>query len=241
MDTIKYQVNAIFEVIFGYLSDTINSTTSLFDYLLIERELVLVGLLLTMYFTMCIRTIPVAVELWDNSKEKETSRLQTIKFNKILVSTILSFAVIAFLYSALSHFYINSNLTTETDEVILVDKKFKGDSVDDGSGSRYSVDKIKFIGKRGYSVTYLNFWGKPALNEAFFNNNLLNGTIVHIDDNVYNNLKFNKDPKNIKIQTKKQLRKLSCFLIFIFAIPFANVILIAITFTERACNQLVDS
>lgn len=157
MDTIKYQVNGIFEVIFRCLSDTINSITSLFDYLLIERELVLIGLLFVIYFTMCIKTIPIAVELWDNRKEKETSRLQTIKFNKTLVSTILSFAVIAFLYTGLSQFYINSNLTTKIDDVVLVDKKFKGDSVDDGSESRYSVDKIKFIGKRGYSVTYTNF------------------------------------------------------------------------------------
>ena len=200
MDTIKYQVNGIFEVIFRCLSDTINSITSLFDYLLIERELVLVSLLFVMYFIMCIRTIPIAVELWDNRKEKETSRLQTIKFNKTLVSTILSFAVIAFLYAGLSQFYINSNLTTETDEVVFVDKKFKGDSVNDGSGSRYSVDKIKFIGKRGYSVTYSNFRGKPAFNEAFFGNNHLNGTIVHIDDDVYNNLKFNKDPKSIRLK-----------------------------------------
>ena len=156
MDTIKYQVNGIFEIIFGCLSDIINSITSFFDYLLIERELVLIGLLFVMYFTMCIKTIPIAVELWDNRKEKETSRLQTIKFNKTLVSTILSFAVIAFLYTGLSQFYINSNLTTETDEVVFVDKKFKGDSVNDGSGSRYSVDKIKFIGKRGKLAVYAN-------------------------------------------------------------------------------------
>lgn len=200
MDTIKYQVNDILEIIFGCLSDTINSITSFFDYLLIERELVLISLLFVMYFTMCIKTIPIAVELWDNRKEKETSRLQTIKFNKTLVSTILSFAVIAFLYTGLSQFYINSNLTTEIDDVVLVDKKFKGDSVDDGLGSRYSVDKIKFIGKRGYSVTYTNFMEKPAFNEAFFENNHLNGTIVHIDDDVYNNLKFNKNPKNIRLK-----------------------------------------
>ena len=200
MDTIKYQVNDILEIIFGCLSDIINSITSFFDYLLIERELVLIGLLFVMYFTMCIKTIPIAVELWDNRKEKETSRLQTIKFNKTLVSTILSFAVIAFLYTGLSQFYINSNLTTEIDDVVLVDKKFKGDSVDDGLGSRYSVDKIKFIGKRGYSVTYTNFMEKPAFNEAFFENNHLNGTIVHIDDDVYNNLKFNKNPKNIRLK-----------------------------------------
>lgn len=200
MDTIKYQVNGIFEVIFGCLSDTINSITSLFDYLLIERELVLIGLLFVMYFIMCIRTIPIAVELWDNRKEKETSRLQTIKFNKTLVSTILSFAVIAFLYTGLSQFYINSNLTTETDEVVYIDKKLKGDSVNDEWGPRYSVDIIKFIGKRGYSVTQSNFRWKPAFNEAFFGNNHLNGTIVHIDDDVYNNLKLNKDPKSIRLK-----------------------------------------
>lgn len=196
MDTIKYQVNGIFEIIFGCLSDTINSITSFFDFLLIERELVLVGLLFIMYFTICIRTIPIAVELWDNRKEKETSRLQTIKFNKTLVSTILSFAVIAFLYAGLSHFYINSNLTTETDDVVYIDKKLKGDSVNDEWGPRYSVDTIKFIGKRGYSVTYPNFRG----NEAFFENNRLNETTVHIDNDVYNNLKFDKDLQKMKLK-----------------------------------------
>ena len=74
------------------------------------------------------------------------------------------------------------------------------DSVNDEWGPRYSVDIIKFIGKRGYSVTYSNFRGKPAFNEAFFGNNHLNGTIVHIDDDVYNNLEFNKDPKSIRLK-----------------------------------------
>ena len=195
MDTIKYQVNGIFEIIFGCLSDTINSITSLFDYLLIERELVLIGLLFVMYFTMCIKTIPIAVELWDNRKEKETSRLQTIKFNKTLVSTILSFAVIAFLYTGLSQFYINSNLTTEIDDVVLVDKKFKGDKINDES--MYVFDITKFISKRGYSITCFD----GVFKEAYFNYGPLKGTSVRIDNDVFSDSnKLNKDPKNFKFK-----------------------------------------
>ena len=195
MDTIKYQVNGIFEIIFGCLSDIINSITSFFDYLLIERELVLIGLLFVMYFTMCIKTIPIAVELWDNRKEKETSRLQTIKFNKTLVSTILSFAVIAFLYTGLSQFYINSNLTTEIDDVVLVDKKFKGDKINDES--MYVFDITKFISKRGYSITCFD----GVFKEAYFNYGPLKGTSVRIDNDVFSDSnKFNKDPKNFKFR-----------------------------------------
>ena len=195
MDTIKYQVNGIFEIIFGCLSYTINSITSLFDYLLIERELVLIGLLFVMYFTMCIKTIPIAVELWDNRKEKETSRLQTIKFNKTLVSTILSFAVIAFLYTGLSQFYINSNLTTEIDDVVLVDKKFKGDKINDES--MYVFDITKFISKRGYSITCFD----GVFKEAYFNYGPLKGTSVRIDNDVFSDSnKLNKDPKNFKFK-----------------------------------------
>ena len=195
MDTIKYQVNGIFEIIFGCLSDTINSITSLFDYLLIERELVLIGLLFVMYFTMCIKTIPIAVELWDNRKEKETSRLQTIKFNKTLVSTILSFAVIAFLYTGLSQFYINSNLTTEIDDVVLVDKKFKGDKINDES--MYVFDITIFISKRGYSITCFD----GVFKEAYFNYGPLKGTSVRIDNDVFSDSnKLNKDPKNFKFK-----------------------------------------
>lgn len=195
MDTIKYQVNGIFEIIFGCLSDTINSITSLFDYLLIERELVLIGLLFVMYFTMCIKTIPIAVELWDNRKEKETSRLQTIKFNKTLVSTILSFAVIAFLYTGLSQFYINSNLTTEIDDIVLVDKKFKGDKINDES--MYVFDITKFISKRGYSITCFD----GVFKEAYFNYGPLKGTSVRIDNDVFSDSnKLNKDPKNFKFK-----------------------------------------
>ena len=195
MDTIKYQVNGIFEIIFGCLSDIINSITSFFDYLLIERELVLIGLLFVMYFTMCIKTIPIAVELWDNRKEKETSRLQTIKFNKTLVSTILSFAVIAFLYTGLSQFYINSNLTTEIDDVVLVDKKFKGDKINDES--MYVFDITKFISKRGYSITCFD----GVFKEAYFNYGPLKGTSVRIDNNVFSDSnKLNKDPKNFKFK-----------------------------------------
>lgn len=69
---IKYKVNGLLEIIFGCLSDTINSITSFFDYLLIEREFVVVCLLLIMF----VIAVPIAVYLWDESKEKETSKSQ---------------------------------------------------------------------------------------------------------------------------------------------------------------------
>ena len=43
---IKYKVNGLLEIIFGCLSDTINSITSFFDYILIDKALVVVCYLL---------------------------------------------------------------------------------------------------------------------------------------------------------------------------------------------------
>ena len=145
MDTIKYQVNGIFEIIFGCLSDIINSITSFFDYLLIERELVLIGLLFVMYFTMCIKTIPIAVELWDNRKEKETSRLQKIQFFKSFILMILSFVFVVLFYIGISNFYINSNLTTEIDDVVLVEDGISDSKVMDDGDFEFATGGFKFF------------------------------------------------------------------------------------------------
>lgn len=184
---------------YDFLKDTVNSITSLFDYLLINRELVIFCLLFIMYIIMYIRTIQNAVYLWNNSKEEEDSRSQKIKFIKPVVSTILSFAAIAFLYVGLSHFYINSNLTTETDEVFLVDKKFKGDKAVDDS-SVYIDNMIKIISKKGYYITC--FDGKSrSLSEVYFNYSPLKETIIKVDNDVFSNSnKFDKDPKNIRLK-----------------------------------------
>lgn len=195
MDTIKYQVNGILEIIFGCLLDTINSITSLFDYLLIERELVLICL----FFIIFIITVPIAVHLWDLSKEGDwDSKSQKFKFFKYLFLMITSFVFVVLFYIGISNFYINSNLTTEIDDVVLVEKGMKNIRVSEEGHSSFATGGVKFIGKRGYSVN--GFKEKPSFNEAFFNNNPLKGITVNVDNDVYNDLKFNKDPKNIRLK-----------------------------------------
>ena len=81
---------------YDFFKNMLNSITSFFDYLLIEREFVIFCLLFIMYIIMYIRTIKSTVYLWNNSKEEETSRSQVIESIKPVVSTILSFAAIAF-------------------------------------------------------------------------------------------------------------------------------------------------
>lgn len=80
---------------YDFLKNMLNSITSFFDYILIEREFVLFCLLFIMY----IRAIKNTIYLWNNSKEEETSRSQVIESIKPVVSTILSFAAIAFFIS----------------------------------------------------------------------------------------------------------------------------------------------
>ena len=180
---------------YDFFKNMLNSITSFFDYLLIEREFVIFCLLFIMYIIMYTRTIKSTVYLWNNSKEEETSRSQVIESIKPVVSTILSFAAIAFLYLGISYFYINSNLITETDEVVFVDKKFKGDKINDES--MYVFDITKFISKRGYSITCFD----GVFKEAYFNYGPLKGTSVRIDNDVFSDSnKFNKDPKNFKFR-----------------------------------------
>lgn len=180
---------------YDFFKNMLNSITSFFDYLLIERGFVIFCLLFIMYIIMYIRTIKSTVYLWNNSKEEETSRSQVIESIKPVVSTILSFAAIAFLYLGISYFYINSNLITETDEVVFVDKKFKGDKINDES--MYVFDITKFISKRGYSITCFD----GVFKEAYFNYGPLKGTSVRIDNDVFSDSnKFNKDSKNFKFR-----------------------------------------
>lgn len=191
MDTIKYQVNGIFEIIFGCLSDIINSITSFFDYLLIEREFVVVCLL----FIMFVIAVPIAVYLWDESKA------QKIKFLKSFILMILSFVIIIFSYIGISYFYINSNLTTETDKVVLVEKGIKDSKVFDDGDFRYATNGVKFIGERGYSVTWFNGKNASYFRKASFHNNIIKGTSVNIDGDVYEILdKLEEHPKNIRLK-----------------------------------------
>ena len=191
---IKYKVNVLLEIIFGCLSDTINSITSFFDYILIDKALVVVCLL----FIIFVMSILITVYLWEKSKEKETSRSQKIQFFKSFILMVLSFVVIIFSYIGISDFYINSNLITETDEVVLVENGAKNIRISEDGYTSFATGGVKFVGKRGYSVTY--FKGRPSFNQASFNNNHLKETIVNIDNDVYSNLNLDKDTKKIRLK-----------------------------------------
>lgn len=199
MDTIKYQVNGIFEIIFGCLSDIINSITSFFDYLLIEREFVVVCLLLIMF----VIAVPIAVYLWDESKEKETSKSQKIKFFKSFILMILSFVFVVLFYIGISNFYINSNLTTEIDDVVLVEDGISDSKVMDDGDFEFATGGFKFFSKRGYSVNwfdYRNVTGGNAIhfNKAYFGSNHIKDSKVVVD--IPHNLKSNESRTNIRFK-----------------------------------------
>ena len=111
---------------------------------------------------------------------------------------VLSFVVIIFSYIGISDFYINSNLITETDEVVLVENGAKNIRISEDGYTSFATGGVKFVGKRGYSVTY--FKGRPSFNQASFNNNHLKETIVNIDNDVYSNLNLDKDTKKIRLK-----------------------------------------
>ena len=175
--------------------DIVNQIGSFFDKILIDKNYVLIFLI----SGMVIISVFITTYLWEKSREMETSRLQKIKFIRSLILMVLSFVVIIFSYIGVSDFYINSNLITETDEVVLVEKGIKDIKVNSEDGyPLFATGGFKLIGKRGYAVNY--FKGKPFFNQAFFNKNSLKGTIVNVDNDVYNNLKSDKDPQKIKFK-----------------------------------------
>lgn len=175
--------------------DIVNQIGSFFDKILIEKNYVLIFLISGMVIT----SVFITTYLWEKSKEMETSRLQKIKFIRSFILMVLSFVVIIFSYIGISDFYIDSNLTTETDDVVLVEKGIKDIKVNSEDGyPLFATGGFKLIGKRGYAVNY--FKGKPFFNQAFFNKNSLKGTIVNVDNDVYNNLKSDKDPQKIKFK-----------------------------------------
>ena len=200
MDTIKHQVNGILEIIFGCLLDTINSITSLFDYLLIERELVLVGL----FFITIIITIPISVHLWDVSKEEEyDSKSQKIKFFKYLFLMITSFVFVVLFYIGISNFYINSNLTTEIDDVVLVEDGISDSKAMDDGDFEFATGGFKFFSKRGYSVNWFDYrsvTGGNAIhfNKAYFGSNHIKDSKVVVD--IPHNLKSNESRTNIRFK-----------------------------------------
>ena len=175
--------------------DIVNQIGSFFDNILIDKNYVLFFLI----SGMVIISVFITTYLWEKSKEMETSRLQKTKFIRSFILMILSFVVIIFSYIGISDFYIDSNLITETDEVVLVEKGIKDIKVNGEDGyPLFANGGFKLIGKRGYAVNY--FKGKPFFNQAFLNKNSLKGTIVNVDNDVYSNLKSEKDPKKIKLK-----------------------------------------
>ena len=175
--------------------DIVNQIGSFFDNILIDKNYVLFFLI----SGMVIISVFITTYLWEKSKEMETSRLQKTKFIRSFILMILSFVVIIFSYIGISDFYIDSNLITETDEVVLVEKGIKDIKVNGEDGyPLFANGGFKLIGKRGYAVNY--FKGKPFFNQAFFNKNSLKGTIVNVDNDVYSNLKSEKDHKKIKLK-----------------------------------------
>lgn len=175
--------------------DIVYQIGSFFDNILIDKNYVLFFLI----SGMVIISVFITTYLWEKSKEMETSRLQKTKFIRSFILMILSFVVIIFSYIGISDFYIDSNLITETDEVVLVEKGIKDIKVNGEDGyPLFANGGFKLIGKRGYAVNY--FKGKPFFNQAFFNKKSLKGTIVNVDNDVYSNLKSEKDPKKIKLK-----------------------------------------
>lgn len=175
-----------------FFSDTINQISSLFDKILINKNFVLILLV----FVMGVMSVFIVTYLWEKSKEKGDSQSQKAQFIRSFILMILSFLVIIFSYIGVSDFYINSNLITETDEVVLVEKGIKNIRVSQDGYPSFATGGVKFIGKRGYSVN--GFKEKPSFNQAFFNNNRLKGTTVNIANDVYSNLnEFDKVPNKI--------------------------------------------
>ena len=172
--------------------DIVNQIGSLFDKILINKNFVLILLI----FVMGVMSVFIVTYLWEKSKEKGDSQSQKTQFIRSFILMILSFLVIIFSYIGVSDFYINSNLITETDEVVIVEKGVKNIRISQDGYPSFATGGVKFVGKRGYSVN--GFKEKPFFNQAFFKNNHLKRTTVNIANDVYSNLnEFDKVPNKI--------------------------------------------
>lgn len=175
--------------------DIVNQIGSLFDKVLINKNFVLIFLI----FGMGVLSVFIVDYLWEKSKVKVTSRSQKSQFVRSFILMILSFLVIIFLYIGVSDFYINSNLITEIDEVVLVKKGMKNIRIGKDGYASFATDGVKLIGKRGYSVNV--YKEKPSFNQAFFDNNRLKGTNVNVNNNVYRDLNdLSKERTNIRLK-----------------------------------------
>ena len=175
--------------------DIANQIGSLFDKILINKNFVLILLI----FVMGVMSVFIVDYLWEKSKEKRTSRSQKTQFIRSFILMILSFLVIIFSYIGVSDFYINSNLITETDEVVLLEKGMKNIRVGKDGYTSFATDGVKLIGKRGYSVNI--YKEKPSFNQAFFDTNRLKGTNVNVNNNIYRDLNdLSKEQTNIRLK-----------------------------------------
>lgn len=178
-----------------FFSDTVNKIASFLDKILINKNFVLILLI----FVMGVMSVFIVTYLWEKSKVKATSRSQKSQFVRSFILMILSFLVIIFSYIGVSDFYINSNLITEIDEVVLVEKGMKNIRIGKDGYASFTTDGVKLIGKRGYSVNV--YKEKPSFNQAFFDNNRLKGTNVNVNNNVYRDLNdLSKEPTNIRLK-----------------------------------------
>lgn len=178
-----------------FFSDTVNKIASFLDTVLINKNFVLILLI----FGMGVISVFIVDYLWEKSKVKATSRSQKSQFVRSFILMILSFLVIIFSYIGVSDFYINSNLITEIDEVVLVEKGMKNIRIGKDGYASFATDGVKLIGKRGYSVNV--YKEKPSFNQAFFDNNRLKGTNVNVNNNVYRDLNdLSKEPTNIRLK-----------------------------------------
>ena len=178
-----------------FFLDTVNKIASFLDTVLINKNFVLILLI----FGMGVISVFIVDYLWEKSKVKATSRSQKSQFVRSFILMILSFLVIIFSYIGVSDFYINSNLITEIDEVVLVEKGMKNIRIGKDGYASFATDGVKLIGKRGYSVNV--YKEKPSFNQAFFDNNRLKGTNVNVNNNVYRDLNdLSKEPTNIRLK-----------------------------------------
>lgn len=178
-----------------FFLDTVNKIASFLDTVLINKNFVLILLI----FGIGVISVFIVDYLWEKSKVKATSRSQKSQFVRSFILMILSFLVIIFSYIGVSDFYINSNLITEIDEVVLVEKGMKNIRIGKDGYASFATDGVKLIGKRGYSVNV--YKEKPSFNQAFFDNNRLKGTNVNVNNNVYRDLNdLSKEPTNIRLK-----------------------------------------
>lgn len=119
-----------------FFSDTVNKIASFLDTVLINKNFVLILLI----FGMGVISVFIVDYLWEKSKVKATSRSQKSQFVRSFILMILSFLVIIFSYIGVSDFYINSNLITEIDEVVLVEKGMKNIRIGKDGYASFATD-----------------------------------------------------------------------------------------------------